>query len=445
MRTVSRSKWVLPGLFLILLSGCETPAALKSADDAAAKQMAVDAGSKSGGGNQNQSGGQDKDAGGAKKNMLDVTPMSTFFDLDSEAPIAFTDAYTRLRIDGGLQESQGAAAGANGSLSYAQRGLIERYLLSIKYDVNVLAKVKIGTYEESVSLATLSSTSGSDGQSWTRDVVHNASSFPWFLVKEGGVEGTPRVSVEFNASRTVDSGVAGNALQITLTAIRALAPTSNVVTRLSEGATKDKAQAIDTAVSKLFFRKLSEKHTSDRDFLRWQDGGGMAITINIPEKEGDWNGNIRPMGVWRIGFDAPRPSVFSDWRYCKKESPTQRCKTDLKVARKAVVQEKDASKILAFVMLKASSNVTTIRDHLQQQPWYGTALSSLGNDDKANSQILNGMCQNIVQEMIGQSFSALDARLVAWAVVTGTHPAAKLTEKAWSAACKDVKDWLASQ
>ncbi|MBB1632462.1 hypothetical protein A9975_16515 [Cupriavidus sp. UME77] len=352
--------------------------------------------------------------------------------------LPFSGAYTRIVIIGHLWEAPPSQDQAKSTgradtptpMPYAERNRAARYFFPDKYDVNLSTKFKIGDYEETVPLATLTRVSDQNGEVWLRDLTYNRSSFPWFLVRDRTV---PNVLVEFNGSRDYESGIAGAALQVALTGIRMVAPEAGVITTLSANATKDKANAIDRVLGRLFSNKLSERHLSDRDLNKWKPDGGIAVGLNLPIKDGDWNGTLRSVGTWTINFEAPRPSIFSDWYLCTTPAQGQRCKPNFSAAANEVYREKDAATILAYPLIKTSSGSLSIKDHLMQQSWFNNARTSMGGKAEADAFTANQFCADLVDHSVKLGLNASDANLMVWAVIAGIPAPRAMATKAWDA------------
>ena len=371
---------------------------------------------------------------------LDVTPMTRYTDLDSTpSSITFSGAYTRIVIRSEIFQKGGAGStkgeGEVPTLGYQTRGWLQRYLDGKKYDINLTAKMHVGDYDETVPLATLSHYSDGNGETWIRDLTHGMSNFPWFLVKDGSAASVPRFSVELNGSKTTESGFAGNALGIALTAIKTVAPEAGIVTKLSSGAAKDKAKAIDGALGKLFSNQLTERHVSDRILSKWSPQGGLNIKVQIPKEDGKWNGDLASIGGWTLSFEAPRPSAFSDWQICAKEGQKNtHCKTSFQDAAKEVYKEKNAAAILAYPLIKSLTSETNIKTYLLQQDWYTVASSSFKEKSKENSWIANGLCLAVQNAIHGLGLNSSDANLVVWAAITGIQHPQSVTADTWAKA-----------
>jgi len=384
----------------------------------------------------------------------DATPLTNYVDMDNgTSKVSFADAYTRLTISAHLPElskqSQNDTAtkppGKNvntTAMVYRERNWFSRYFVGDTYDLSLTAKIKVNGYEETIPLATLSRASNKAGEIWLRDMTSNLSGFPWFLVKKSADQiNTPRIIIEFNGTRTYESGLAGTALQVAVAGIKMVSPEAGVVTTLSAGATQAKANAIDKALGELFAKKLSERFTSDRNLSRWSPTGGLQVTLNLPRNEGDWNGNLASVGEWIVNFEAPRPSVFSDWYLCDPElsGTASRCKKTFDEAAKEITKEKDAASILVFPLVKTTAGTLSIRDYLQQQSWFTNVQTSFSSNADSNKRAAANVCITVADAVLKLGLNSFDASLVVWAVIHGMPALSAPDKSVWDApACQNV-------
>lgn len=364
---------------------------------------------------------------------MDVTPMTIYTDLDlTPSNVSFAGAYTRLLITSRLAENRDKAM----SMGYPPGKWYQNIVISQQYDINLSAKLKVGEYEETVPLVTLSRTSDKNGDSWLRDLTRDRRSFPWFLVREGADASVPRVTVDFSGSKTIGSGVAGNALQIALAGIKMVAPEATVVTRLSTNTAKDKAAAIDQVLGKLFSNKLNERHTSERDLEKWTPAGGLVVQVSVPNQDGAWDGDLKTIGSWTITFAPPRASIFSDWSICAQDDDSHHCKTSLAAAGVEVRKTVDIGAVLAHPLLKTSAGDLSIKDYLLQQSWFSGAETAMSGSEELDRWQAEGLCRTTSDTMLKLGLNLIDAQLVVKAVVKGIQHNKSIHSTAWSgAAC----------
>jgi hypothetical protein len=357
---------------------------------------------------------------------LNLTPLSIYTDEWTSATpkgASFSDAYTRLVISSDLPaDGTNQVKGSVAPLPYAPRPWLLRALVGNEFSLNLTAKIAIGAFETTVPLATIGHQSNSDGEQWSRVIHHSKANFPLFLVKADGSASIPTVKLSVNGSKSYSSRGAAAAVQVALGVARATSQPASVITSLTEQATKDRARAIDDAISKLFASGITEEHWTDRDLRLWSVGEdnrllGVRVDFRIPSDEQDWNSTPSPIGTWVISFDYPRPSIFSDWRVCGHDN-LPRCKATRETAEAGVHASLDASEVLNYSLANGSVGLGTIKAYLSQQDWYVSAQTALTNKVTANATA-SSLCRRIVNEIVGLGLNGFDARVVAWAVARG--------------------------
>lgn len=387
-----------------------------------------------------------------KDPFAQLTPFSTYAD-EWKGSTAnggeFSGTYTRVQIfsdvfsdatidsNGNLIKSQGAV-----SWPYEGRYWLNRALMGKDFSINLTAKIKVGVFESTVPLATIGHQSNSEGEHWSRTIHHDSTNFPLFLVKNDGSTPAPQIQISVKAANNYASRGAAAAVGVAIQVAKAIASPPSVITRLTAETTKSNAQVLDNAISKLFGDGLSEEHWTDRDLRMWstrEDGSGPAgvtVQFEIPSDEKNYKSTPLPVGRWRITFDYPRPSIFSDWRICprpindKKEMP--RCKynvtaangtvtaTGADLARAAVISEVKTGEVLNYKLLASSGELSTIRAYFLQLNWYATALSAFATaNNNTAKEAAPDFCKSVTNEIIGLGLNAFDASIVLRAVYEG--------------------------
>lgn len=344
----------------------------------------------------------------------------------------FSGAYTRFIIQSDVYANQKPASKAGAAdvpeeiapLPYEPRNWLARALVGKEFSINLTAKLSVGALEQTVPLVTIGHSSNSDGEKWTRAVHHDVSGFPLFLVKGDGSASVPRIQFSVKAANRYSSRGAAAALGVAVQVAKAVSVTPTVVTRLSAASTKSEAQALDNAISQLFGSALAEEHWSDRDLNKWvvHESGprGAVVEFSIPETESDFGSKPLKVGWWRITFDAPRPSIFVDWRICDAAKP--RCRNSLAAAKAEVVKEISAGEVLNYKLVPANPELATIRAYLASQDWYNAAITAFAtqrgktNELKASADVF---CRRVINEMTGLGLNGFDAAAVLWAAYRG--------------------------
>lgn len=372
---------------------------------------------------------------------INITPFSRYVDEGAEGKAVdagkavdpgFAGAYTRFVIESEVhasrsQESSQQEAGSGAeppplTLPYQPRPWLERALVGKELSINLTVRLGVGAYEQTVPLVTVGHSSNSSGEKWVRAIQHDVRAFPLFLVKGDGTASMPRVQYTVKASNTYAARGAAAALGVAVQVARALVVEPAVMTRLTSEAMRSEAQALDQAISQLFSSALTEEHGSHRDLSRVMPAAngrasGARIELWIPVGE-DWDASRRQVGLWRITFEAPRPSIFVDWRICQ---PSQtRCTGTAEQARAAVVRDIAAAEVLNYKLMPANGDLGTIRAYLGSQDWYNAALTAFATQtDRALTQSATAFCRRVVAEITGLDLSDFDGAAVLWAVYRG--------------------------
>lgn len=364
----------------------------------------------------------------AKGKPLNITPLSGFDDdwgYEGAAGENFSDSYTRLLILSDIpayQRSEGDAGSSLPVMGYERRGWLSRFLVGRDFSINLTANVTVGGFESTIPLATIGHVSSSDGEQWNRVIHHSKADFPLFLVKADGSASVPIVKLTVNGAQSYTSRGAASAVQIALGVARASAGPVSVITRLSAQETKDKARAIDDAISRLFSSGVNEEHWTDRDLRFWRAGSnnaplGVKVSFSIPNDTTNWNSKSSPVGNWIITFDHPRPSIFSDWRVCSSSS-LPRCAENRRAALKNIHKEIDSGQVLNYKLTNDAQGLGSIKAFISQQDWYTSAQLDFINPSAKNAAA-DAFCRRILNEVTSLGLNGTDAKIVLWSVVNG--------------------------
>jgi hypothetical protein len=285
--------------------------------------------------------------------------------------------------------------------------------------MNLTVRVQAGSYVDSIPLATLSETKDSKGYAATRQVTHDSRLLPWFLVRPGsGV----KLTVALAGSESESSGGASAALGVALGAIQAVSPTASVVTSLSANSTRTRAQAIDTALTSLFSRKLSEGHAHDPDLAHWDGRPVLRLKFRVPTKSDDWTDGLRLMGIWDIGLSAPKPSIFSDIFLCparQADPKVVRCAPTLDEAADAVYREVLPDRVLAYPLLTTPDGVVSVRNFIQKQDAWTKSMTAFTGDAPADGHEADGLCSAIKAAAQDAGLNHVDAEIITWSMIHG--------------------------
>lgn len=381
---------------------------------------------------------------GKNDRILNLTPFTAFTDMDGDDSANggnFTNSYTRIRINSSISASSSKQTNVGTqNLRYEQRNWLKRYFLGKKFDANLSVKIRTGGYEVTVPLVTVGHQSTSDGEQWSRTISQKLVDFPLFLVRPDGEASVPSFQIRMAGTKEYSSNMAGKALELVVAGIQAVSPESGVLTTLSTQATKDKSQAVDAAIGKLFSNGIAEEHVVHRDLRKWNNAGGVSIFLYLPQDENDWNDNLGQVGTWNISFEEPRPSIFGDWRICEKDNPKIRCAKDRETALKNVHMQVSANQILFYPLLKSNKELGTVSAFLLQQDWYGKSMAEFNGNLSEDSAIADAMCLKIQNSIVSLGLNNDDADLVTWGFVNGLPWAKKMNKDAFTGKRADGVD-----
>lgn len=396
--------------------------------------------------------GVDAQVNNMKTDPVRLTPLSTYSDdWDDKANSSnggdFSGAYTRLLIYATdpidrKSDSDAAKAAQTADLSYTPRDALSRALFGSDYSLNLTANIAVGSYATTVPLATIAHQSDENGENFNRVIHHSKMNFPLFLVKTDGSASIPVVKVTVHGAKKRASHGATAALQAALGVAHATALAPSVITQLTAQTTKDQAQAVDAAISKLFSSGVTEEHWTDRDLRLWRvntDGkpAGVRIDFRIPLLEKDWNTELRTVGTWTITFDYPRPSIFSDWSVCKQpDKPagtiaatsigaSPRCKGSLLEAKNGVLDDwasglVTAGQVLNYNLTDGTNGLGTIRAVLSKSDWYISSQVGLASSNPDTKKAAaTSFCRQLKNDITGLGLNGFDANIALWAVTTG--------------------------
>jgi len=389
---------------------------------------------------------------------LVVTPLTQLSDewnKNADTSTYFSDSYTRVIIatrniakkpqkqqnrSEDVKEEDVNNKESDNLYRYQTRNWFSKLWSDKNFAINLSVKISddTGNLKITTPLLTLQHQSDSKaGEQFSRSVYHDVRKMPLFLVKKNGKNGIITFNFSLKANEERESHAAANALQVALGVAQIVSPETSVITTLTSQANKTKAEAIDSAISKIFTKGLEEQHWTDRDLRLWDSDmtRGAVLSVEIPKSETDWESKETYLvGDWILSFDYPRPSVFVDWYYCGSQTQ-KRCKPTRPEAIEAIFNDVEPSDIMSYVLYDGSiNNIGTIRSYLAQQPWFassigefagtassqgGTAAQGVGGVNSRKNEIATNFCRNIRNTISSLGLSSVDTHIVVWAVANG--------------------------
>ena len=371
---------------------------------------------------------------GASGAMLNVTPLTTLTDndrIDTGTGGIFTNAYTRVLIHGSVaSELADRAASEISILPYAPRDPVARYLLGKKFDVNLSVKMRVGAFEATAPLVTLSHQSDSNGEQWSRSIAQRLADFPLFLVTPDGGASVPTFAIKLAGNKAYNSNLIAKSLELITSGFKEVSPASGVLTSLTAASAKNRSRALDAAIGQLFSNGIYEEHVLHRDFLSWREAGGVTVALKIPASEsGNWEGRLSYVGSWNITFEAPRPSIFSDWKICP-EGRQLRCARSREAATAELLKTLSARQVLNYSLLAENSELATIENLVTRNPWYANAIGAYSGNAVADAAVADRVCTEVQAIVVKLGLNDLDADIVTWALLRGTPAPPRMHKEA---------------
>lgn len=355
---------------------------------------------------------------------IDISPFTGTNDTDQEkckmamdnGTNKYNNAYTRIKIT-----SKGIYGQMVGGGAIKRTDVVTSLLSQNSCSWNMSANISIGAYKATIPLLTVSHATDDTGENWRHAVSHELLNYPFFLISGTARDSIPEIRLTLSGEKAFKSNAAALALGLAVNTLQYVSPEAKVLTTLTAQQTKDKATALDNTISRLFSSGVAEEHVSHRDLRYLRNGGGVTVNLSLP-KECSWTKGLTPVGAWTIGFDDPRPSVFSNWRICEKDNAYLMCNATREGALKSAQKElqNDLGKVLNFQISSGSTaELSSIRAYLVQKQWYAAAENAFAGDMVKDQAVAEQLCKNIVNEMTGLGLNGDDAAFVVWAVIEG--------------------------
>lgn len=310
------------------------------------------------------------------------------------------ESYTRLII---TNELSGSAA----KTPNAPRGKVDRFLSSLDIIFEASLTTEAGRFKDLTPLLYRRfESSRKKGENFTREFTFDDRQFPLFLVTGDPASQIARFTLDARFERKPSTDATGLSLSFLSTALKAVSPSSAVVTSLTTDGADNVASKIDESVGKFFSKSVQEKSRFDIDLYDFKP---IVITVFGGETEERSLDPENIIGKWKLSFAPARPSIFSSVP-CTSDLSSGTCPDDQKEAAFDDAKQRPNA-VLAFALIDKIGNSGTIISYLKQQDWWATDLASL-----ESNQQYGAFCRKIRGAMGEIGLSDTDGKIIAYSV-----------------------------
>lgn len=285
-------------------------------------------------------------------------------------------------------------------IEHLPRGGIRRFFNGVDYTFNSILKVNVSNYQESIVLYSRRyRSSRSDGESHDRSILVHAYDYPLFLLERDS-NGQADISVSADMKNTQTFQLAGTALEAVTLGLKAVAPSTGIITTLTAESTRNVSNQIDQSAGAFMGVSAANAERHDLDVL---SGSKLRVSIFGPEDEVNENARNYMLGQWDIGFLPTYGSYF-----LKTD-----CIADFEGS--AWGDRSEAGNVLGTPLVRNVGEIGNLDGYLRQQEWWGSSLVQL-NGKAAGSSEVEGFCRNIIGAVANLGFNTVDSYIAAHAV-----------------------------
>lgn len=337
---------------------------------------------------------------------------------DSRIP---PESYTRLVIENLIDSS--ADDGANATRRWFRRMTSSKDILfeaALSTETGRFKDVTPLIYRRYVSAR-------KSGENFTREITLDDRQYPLFLVTGDPTSQIARFTFDARFESKPSTDAAQLSLGFLSNALKAVSPSSAVVTTLTTDSADKVAAKVDESFGKFFAESVVEKMRFDVDLYNYRP---VVVTAYGSDTEERSLNPDRIIGQWRVSFAPARPSIFSSVE-CVANANTGACDP----ARKKAAFDDAATRpnaVLAFALIDKVGNSGTVLSYLKQQDWWATDLAGMQRAEQ-----YAGFCRKIRGAMGEIGLSDTDGKVIAYSVSqSGSVPGAVKTGMQNQADCK---------
>lgn len=332
---------------------------------------------------------------------------------DSEYDLKLEDHYTRIRIETLNPKATEIAGTASGSYTSKDadrnyrkesRGWLSRMFSSKSVTRTLLAEFDISEPDIKATealFATSFSSSNAEGETWSTDQSLALYATPWFKVTANTTL-TAKMRMQL-ADQRESTSASANVLGTLTTAANLIAPTSSLITYFNSPAMTEASNFLDSSVSQLFGRSITEQSTGSMAVKTWSANPVLVVYAALPDaKDIRKTSKRETLGGWAIFLDEPIPSMFT--------SATQSDEDGL--FEVPDFKSTSGSDILSFRV----GNELTVYDYIFSRLDLADRISAL--NDTGDDGLARIVCARIDRGLSETGFNTWDSAAGVWAAAT---------------------------
>lgn len=332
----------------------------------------------------------------------------------SQWGLPMEDHYTRLKIETLNPKATDMAGTASGAYTNREadrdyrkesRGWLSRMMSSKTVNRTLLAEFDLSRPDVKATQALFSASFSSnrqDGESWSTDQSLALYATPWFKVSPNTTV-TTKLRMQL-ADQRESTGGSANVLGALTNAASLIAPATPLVTYFSAPALTDASNFLDSSVSTLFGRAITEQSTGTMALKTWDQDALLVVYAAMPDARDIRKTKDRDMlGGWAVYLEEPIVSMFTRATQASEDGS----------ANWPDYSNVNGADILAFEMDKNLSIYTYIISNLGLSDRIAD-LNATGDPDLARQ-----ICNRIDRGLTGDGgFNAWDAAAGVYAAAT---------------------------
>ncbi len=379
------------------------------------------------------------ESGSSDPRRVDILPL---LDMTWEAPDEdishrYVGGYTRFQVVGDIpqgEESTAQTTVRSRRYNSEDRGPLARWLVgrSISRVVSIRVRLTQPDVSATTTLAAASQESNrTRGESWATEIHGRRMLTPYFRVD---ATTTAAIEANLNASSSIQGDVSGAFIDVLTRAAGLLAPSTTLVTSLTEERLDAASNFVDQSISTLFAQTLAEKTASEFRPGEWTEDL-VTVTARFPLDRTVANDqNVEQIGSWTVSVEPAIVSIFStvplcDGTDCRPVTvQNQAREAFLGLAPHTVLNFRLDGQQTLVQALRGDEAIARALDTLTR-----TAAMPQQGRDAANTTAARILCNLIAGKAESLGFNRFDAAAVVWAVgfsdLVSNSDGIKLTNK----------------